>query len=203
MFSFIRNIFQRAKVKPHNKYTLDFIDRLNGFQFEHAFADILKQNNFNNITVTQGSGDQGIDVLAQSGADIYAIQCKLYTGNVGNSAVQQAFSGAVYYGCTKAIVVTNSYFTKSAHALASQIGVELWDRDVLYSLIKNTQVSFANGSSNAQQVTDDDIIKDLLSNSNAIQLIANDELSTSYIQRKYRVGYNKATELKQKLKEYR
>ena len=98
-----------------------------GIAFEYTCANILRGRGFSNVQVTQASGDQGIDVLASKGGSRYAIQCKLYSNPVGNSAVQEAYAGMGYYGCTNAAVMTNSTFTKSARDLANSLGVELWD----------------------------------------------------------------------------
>jgi restriction system protein len=44
---------------------------------------------------------------------------------VGNSAVQEASAGAVYWNGTHAVVVTNAEFTKAAKQLASSTNVTL------------------------------------------------------------------------------
>jgi HJR/Mrr/RecB family endonuclease len=49
--------------------------------------------------------------------------------------VQQASSAKAFYGCDEAMVVTNSYYTKSAKELASTAGVRLIDRDGLQSYL--------------------------------------------------------------------
>ena len=98
-----------------------------GIDFEYTCANILRGRGFTNVEVTKASGDQGIDVLASKGGQRYAIQCKLYSNPVSNSAVQEAYAGMTYYGCSKAAVMTNSTFTASARELADSIGVELWD----------------------------------------------------------------------------
>ena len=81
--------------------------------------------------VTQHSGDQGVDVIAEKGTAKLAIQAKCYGSAVGNSAVQEAVAGMAYYGCNKAMVVSNSTFTKGASELARANGVVLWGRDVI------------------------------------------------------------------------
>ena len=48
---------------------------MNGHQYEHQCAKRLKSKGFYNVTVTKGSGDQGIDVIAYSGGKKYGIQC--------------------------------------------------------------------------------------------------------------------------------
>lgn len=99
---------------------------MEGHQYEYQCAKILKSRGFSNVKVTKGSGDQGIDVIAYSGGKKYGIQCKYYTSPVGNHAVQEAFSGAKYYNCDVAVVMTNTTFTPAAKELANKTGVLLW-----------------------------------------------------------------------------
>ena len=102
-----------------------------GHQYEYRCADRLKRKGFNKVTVTRGSGDQGIDILAYKDGKKYGIQCKYYTSPVSNKAVQEAFAGAKYYGCDVAAVMTNSTFTKSAKELAEKTNVLLWENNTL------------------------------------------------------------------------
>lgn len=102
--------------------------KMNGLRFEDYCADILRRNGYKHVQVTRSSGDQGVDVLASRKGKKYAVQCKYYSGAVGNKAVQEVMAGQVYYNCDAAIVMTNSTFTKSAKELAEKAGVELWDR---------------------------------------------------------------------------
>lgn len=112
-------------------------DNMSGHEFEHFCADILKKSNFINVEVTQGSGDHGIDILAEKDDVTYAIQCKCYSKDIGNAAVQQAYTGKRIYKKDVAVVMTNRYFTPQAKEEAETTGVKLWDRDKLLSLIKN------------------------------------------------------------------
>lgn len=114
-------------------------DNMEGHEFEYYCADILKSNGFSNVEVTQGSGDHGIDILAEKDGITYAIQCKCYSSNIGNAAVQQAHSGKSIYKRDIAVVLTNQYFTSQAKEEASELGVKLWDRDKLQELIDNSK----------------------------------------------------------------
>lgn len=111
-------------------------DNMEGHQFEYFCADILKKNGFANVEVTQGSGDHGIDILAEKDGITYAIQCKCYSSNIGNAAVQQAHTGKSLYHKDIAVVLTNRYFTAQAKEEAAALGVKLWDRDKLNSMIE-------------------------------------------------------------------
>lgn len=112
-------------------------DNMEGHQFEHYCAELLKRNNYENVEVTQGSGDHGIDILAEKDGITYAIQCKCYSSNIGNAAVQQAYTGKGFYHKDIAVVLTNRYFTSQAKEEAQALGVKLWDRDRLNKLIAN------------------------------------------------------------------
>lgn len=116
-------------------------DQMEGHEFEFYCADLLKKNGFQNIEVTKGSGDQGIDIIAHKDGVKYGIQCKCYTSDIGNKAVQEAFAGKTYYGCHVAAVLTNRYFTKSAKELAERNAVLLWDRNKLLALAGETVLS--------------------------------------------------------------
>lgn len=104
-------------------------DCMNGNQFECFCADILAKSGFINIQITQKSGDHGVDILAEKDDVTYAIQCKCYSDNVGNAAVQQAHTGKSLYHKDIAVVMTNRYFTPQAIEEAEVLSVKLWDRD--------------------------------------------------------------------------
>lgn len=110
-------------------------DSLDGHAFEYYVARLLPAMGFTHITVTQGSGDYGVDVIAYDGAVKIAIQCKLYGSPVGVKAVQEVYAGKAHYHADLAAVITNNYFTEAARTLAEETGVELWDRDTLAGLI--------------------------------------------------------------------
>lgn len=120
---------------------LSDIDSMEGHDFEYFCADILRKNGFDNVEVTQGSGDHGIDILAEKDDISYAIQCKCYSSNIGNAAVQQAHTGKSLYKKNVAVVLTNRYFTAQAKEEANQLGVKLWDRDKLNELINKASIT--------------------------------------------------------------
>lgn len=131
--SFSRSDYVEAGIDYKN---VDF-DKLSGIEFEKYCAHILLQNKFEDIKITPPSGDHGIDVLAEKDGVTYAIQCKCYSDNVGNAAVQQAHTGKSLYHKDIAVVMTNRYFTPQAIEEAEALGVKLWDRDKLNEMVGN------------------------------------------------------------------
>ena len=110
--------------------------RLDGPEFEAYVALVLGDNGFKHVELTKGSGDQGVDILAERNGKSYAIQCKNYAGAVGNFAVQEAFAGAQHYGCELAAVICPGTFTRGARELAATTGVLLWDEKKLSRMMK-------------------------------------------------------------------
>lgn len=116
-------------------------DNMEGHKFEYFCADLLNRNGFKDVYITQGSGDQGIGIVAYKDEIKYGIQCKCYSSDVGNNAVQEVFAGKTFYGCHIGVVLTNQFFTKSAKELAKKNGVLLWDRRKLLELSENAKNS--------------------------------------------------------------
>ena len=100
---------------------------MDGYEYENYVADLLRRQGFRDIQFTAKTGDYGVDLLATHGRHRYAVQCKYYTGAVGGFAVQEAVAGMAYYGCERALVVTNSYLTQGAHNLARANGVDVME----------------------------------------------------------------------------
>ncbi len=121
--------------KPQLNVSLASVDSMEGHEFEHWCAELLRQNGFSNIEVTRGSGDQGVDIVATKGGVRYAIQCKCYSSPLGNKPVQEVHAGKNMYKCHVGVVMTNSHFTSGAKELADATGVLLWDRDTLQAMM--------------------------------------------------------------------
>lgn len=110
---------------------------MDGEDFERLVAKMLEKNGFYNIRLTPASGDYGADIIAYKAFEKYVFQCKRYSPGraVGLKPVQEAYSGKVHYGASKAVVVTNLYYSKNATVLARETNVILWDRNDLERLI--------------------------------------------------------------------
>ena len=130
LFFFIRFIIHLPFAVFHGLRRFFFgvnFDKMNGYEFEEYAARYLKRNGYSKITVTKASRDFGVDLIAKNHRTTYAVQCKLYQGKVGNSAVQEAVAGKSYYDCDEAMVITNSVFYPGAIALAKANDVTLID----------------------------------------------------------------------------
>lgn len=118
------------------RYASVALDEIEGHDFEYYCAELLRKRGFVEVSVTKGSGDYGVDVLAEKDGVTYAIQCKAYSAPVGVKAVQEAFAGKEYYDRMVGAVLTNQYFTKPAVEAAKKLKILLWDRGYLDSMIE-------------------------------------------------------------------
>lgn len=158
--------------RPNGKYNNVDFDLMDGHEFEEFCADLLRGNGFGFVKVTQASADHGIDITARMKNISYAIQCKCYSSNVGNSAIQQAYSGKTIYNADIAVVMTNSYFTKQAIEDAKKLNVCLWDRNHLVNLINKA-------SKNNYSYSKFNCIKDNTTNHSDISSNSSDDIFTS------------------------
>ncbi len=115
---------------------IESIDEMEGRDFEIFCAELLKKRGFKEVEVTKGSGDYGVDILAEKEGVTYAIQCKCYSSPVGVKAIQEAYSGRDYYDRMVGAVLTNQYFTSPAVEAAKKLKILLWDRGYLDSMME-------------------------------------------------------------------
>lgn len=120
------------------------IDKLSGKEFEE-YLEVFFQRLGYQVKRTPYQGDYGADLILSKDGVKTAVQAKRYNRSVGLKAVQEIAAAKEYYGCDKAMVVTNSYFSNQAKSLAKATQVELWDREQLVSnLIVSKKSSIAS-----------------------------------------------------------
>jgi HJR/Mrr/RecB family endonuclease len=99
----------------------------------------LERQGYRNVHNIRGSGDFGVDVIADKDGVRYAIQVKRYRGKVSRRAVSDAVAGKYQFKCDAAMVVTNSYYTAGAQELAASADCFLIDRDTLAQWVLDFQ----------------------------------------------------------------
>jgi restriction system protein len=108
------------------------LDQLDGLDFEKYLEILFKKLGYQ-VKRTRYRGDYGADLVIQKDGAQTVVQAKRYRRAVGVKAIQEAVAAKEYYKCSKAMVVTNSYYSPQAKKLAKANQVELWDR---YDLVK-------------------------------------------------------------------
>lgn len=113
-----------------SKSGLNEIDSMDGKTFEKYLEALFEKLGYR-VERTQYVGDYGADLITSKDGVKTVIQAKRYKNKVNIKAVQEAVAAKGKYGCSEAMVVTNSFYTKAAIELAKANRVELWNRDRL------------------------------------------------------------------------
>ncbi|HZX12818.1 MAG TPA: restriction endonuclease, partial [Thermodesulfobacteriota bacterium] len=90
---------------------------------------------------TDATLDLGINMIAKKNDHKYAVQINRQTDSVSRLLVSDIDREKHRYGCDKAMLITNSYFSDDAIELAKSTGCELVDRDALAKWVLDFQRS--------------------------------------------------------------
>jgi len=127
----IKKIAKRSKqpsqLTPHLWVNMD------GRQFEDQMVIWLQNYGFNTVVKTEYF-DKGVDLLASMPGHLVGVQVKRSTKPVGVGAVRAVVAGKKAYGCSAAMVITNSSFTSQAINLAKINNCRLVDGKQLLKL---------------------------------------------------------------------
>ena len=124
--------FDKERNLENEKLKLSLV--YNGIQFEQYLKNLFEKLGYL-VEVTKSTGDQGADLILTKNNEKTVVQAKFYSSSVGNKAVQEVVAALKFYNADKGMVVTNSYYTKSAIELAEANGIELWNKEVLENMI--------------------------------------------------------------------
>jgi restriction system protein len=146
------------KAKKGRYFDLDVLD---GYEFEEFVARLLRKMGYENVKVTQRSGDKGKDILATSNSGKnhkypVVVECK-HQKSVGRPVIQK-LQGALLHEIDdhpfiKGIVVISGKFTKEAIEYTKEINnkhsdwmeIELMDGHKLKELCKEHGIKVING----------------------------------------------------------
>lgn len=111
------------------------VDTMSGLEFEHFVAELLRQNSFRNIKLTERY-DYGVDIITEKDGVRWGIQVKRHSGLVKAGAVRQVVTGLKVYKCDRAMVITNSNFSTVAWRLSRANDCVLVDRRKFEELMR-------------------------------------------------------------------
>ena len=120
---------------------MDF-SKMSGYEFEDYIAQMLRQNGFN-VTQTSYSNDGGVDMIALLDKPLfsgkYIVQCKNYTGLVGQPEIRDLYGVVMAESANKGILITPSDFTEQAYDFARGKQLELINGKTLQFILFDTQ----------------------------------------------------------------
>ena len=126
---------------------LDVLKGLSPTGFERICQRLLRENNFEEVTVTGKSSDGGIDgygILKVNEFVSFTVffQCKRYQGGVGSAMIRD-FRGAMEGRADKGLFLTTGVFTSEAKKEARRDGarpIELVDGETLVQLFQTLEL---------------------------------------------------------------
>ena len=97
------------------------------YDFEDLCKLLLEKEGFVNVHRKGGSGDMGVDVVAQqfngNSKDFWLVQCKRWVSNVGSTPLQRLVSERQRLGAHQIACYTTSDYTNDAKKVAKTQGV--------------------------------------------------------------------------------
>ena len=125
---------------------LTILHRLSPSGFEKLCQNLLRESDFQQVTVTGKSGDGGIDGIGILQINAFVsfnvlFQCKRYAGSVSPSQIRD-FRGAMVGRADKGLVITTGTFTVEAKREARRDGappIELVDGEALVRLFETLE----------------------------------------------------------------
>lgn len=122
------------------------INLLSGLEFEQICQRLVSKMGFE-VEPTKATGDGGIDLIAYNNQPLlegkYIIQCKRYTGSVGEPILRDLYGVVTSERANKGILITTGYFTQKAICFAEGKPIELIDGDEFNNLIMQYEVNTA------------------------------------------------------------
>lgn len=109
------------------------IDAMEGREFEDAVAELFELLGYD-VEQTPFY-DKGADIIAVRDGVRTAVQVKRWRNAVSVDGVRQLIDGMKQYGCTRGLLVTNSFLSDPALRSAKAWEIEVWDRAKLADFI--------------------------------------------------------------------
>ena len=127
LIKFTYILWEKSRLSKSGILEIDYMD---GITFEKYLEALFEKLGYR-VERTQYVGDYGADLITTKNGVKTVIQAKRYKQKVGIKAIQEAVAAKGKYGCSEAMAVTNSFYTKAAIELAKANRVKLWDRNDL------------------------------------------------------------------------
>ncbi len=120
----------------------DFVRKMNPYLFEHVIKRLLEAMGYEDVEVTSGSNDKGVDVVADIELGISrvreVIQVKRQQNNVGIEILDRLRGSLHRFDAVRGTVITTSGFTRNAKSAAFDKGaapITLIDGQTLFDFM--------------------------------------------------------------------
>lgn len=134
--------FGHGSLYPQSLSLAGDLQKLDGIEFEHWVADLFRKAGFR-VEVTQASGDHGVDLWANIGSSLVAVQCKRWDGVVGEPVLRDLYGASTAANAKAGYLVTTGTFSQQACEFAKNKALFLVDLTKVIEATKNPKVLLA------------------------------------------------------------
>lgn len=114
---------------------LEEIQKLDPIHFEKIISTLFKKMGYE-VLLTKTSRDEGIDLIITKNGRKSVVQCKRYTGNVGQPIVRDLYGSMIHNRAENAYLITTGLFSLPAQTWASGKPIYLVDGKMLIEWIE-------------------------------------------------------------------
>lgn len=137
-YSAFRYDIKKLKTRKYQQIArnISLTDHMSGIESEDYLCFIFQKRGYH-VNTTPKSNDYGVNLILKKNGETTVVQAKRYKNKVGVRAVQEVNAANPYYNASKAMVITNNYFTPNAKSLAIANQIQLIDWDKLAKIIND------------------------------------------------------------------
>lgn len=139
LFPFMVAILLEERRKKYTASTLEELRSLSPADFEEMVANTYRAQG-HDVEVVGGSGDHGIDLVVRSQrGEIWLVQCKRYSGKVGEPVVRDLYGALRASDANGAALITTGYITEAARLWAEGKPLHLFDGNQFLKIVLATR----------------------------------------------------------------
>ena len=110
------------------------LEGVSGWEFEGIMAELFKKLGYT-VSVTKGSGDEGIDLFLEKEGLRTGVQCKRWKTMIGQRVIREFYGSLIHANLKKGFVITTNRFSEAAKDFAEDKPIVLIDREELRRMI--------------------------------------------------------------------
>lgn len=134
--------WHEGRIRLSNARKIEDLLALSPEEFEALVAELFRAYGYQ-AQVSGGNSDHGVDVvITNTTEEKWIVQCKRYSGSVGEPIVRDLFGTMRHENAQRAYLITTGGFTKQAVEWAVGKPIVLYDGEALVKLIRRTQKRF-------------------------------------------------------------
>jgi len=129
----------QAEERKKANQTLESLRRLSPSEFEEYIGELFEELGYRRVNIRGGTGDQGIDILAEKDGERVAIQCKRYKGLVGPHEVRALIGAMQLNEAQRGLLVTTGTFSIQAERMVGEAQIQKIDGNGLIEVISEAR----------------------------------------------------------------